>query len=42
VMEQYLTYPHEGYLQDRIAEGILNLNWNWSEGGRKPKITLSI
>jgi NADP-dependent alcohol dehydrogenase len=23
VMEQYLTYPHEGYLQDRIAEGIL-------------------
>jgi NADP-dependent alcohol dehydrogenase len=21
VMEQYLTYPHEGYLQDRIAEG---------------------
>jgi NADP-dependent alcohol dehydrogenase len=22
VMEQYLTYPHEGYLQDRIA-GIL-------------------
>jgi NADP-dependent alcohol dehydrogenase len=26
VMEQYLTYPHEGYLQDRIAEGILNLN----------------
>jgi NADP-dependent alcohol dehydrogenase len=20
-MEQYLTYPHEGYLQDRIAEG---------------------
>jgi NADP-dependent alcohol dehydrogenase len=20
---QYLTYPHEGYLQDRIAEGIL-------------------
>jgi NADP-dependent alcohol dehydrogenase len=22
-MEQYLTYPHEGYLQDRIAEGIL-------------------
>jgi NADP-dependent alcohol dehydrogenase len=25
VMEQYLTYPHEGYLQDRIAEGIFNL-----------------
>jgi NADP-dependent alcohol dehydrogenase len=24
VMEQYLTYPHEGYLQDRIAEGILH------------------
>lgn len=24
VMEQYLTYPHEGYLQDRIAEAILN------------------
>jgi NADP-dependent alcohol dehydrogenase len=23
VMEQYLTYPHEGYLQDRIAESIL-------------------
>lgn len=23
VMEQYLTYPHEGYLQDRISEGIL-------------------
>ena len=23
VMEQYLTYPHDGYLQDRIAEGIL-------------------
>jgi NADP-dependent alcohol dehydrogenase len=23
VMEQYLTYPHTGYLQDRIAEGIL-------------------
>ena len=23
VMEQYLTYPHEGFLQDRIAEGIL-------------------
>lgn len=23
VMEQYLTYPHEGYLQDRIAEGII-------------------
>ena len=23
VMEQYLTYPHEAYLQDRIAEGIL-------------------
>jgi NADP-dependent alcohol dehydrogenase len=23
VLEQYLTYPHEGYLQDRIAEGIL-------------------
>jgi NADP-dependent alcohol dehydrogenase len=23
VMEQYLTFPHEGYLQDRIAEGIL-------------------
>ncbi|PRZ26355.1 iron-containing alcohol dehydrogenase [Flavobacterium granuli] len=23
VMEQYLTHPHEGYLQDRIAEGIL-------------------
>jgi NADP-dependent alcohol dehydrogenase len=22
-MEQYLTYPHEGYLQDRISEGIL-------------------
>jgi NADP-dependent alcohol dehydrogenase len=20
---EYLTYPHEGYLQDRIAEGIL-------------------
>jgi NADP-dependent alcohol dehydrogenase len=24
VMEQYLTYPHEGHLQDRIAEGILH------------------
>lgn len=24
VLEQYLTYPHEGYLQDRIAEGILH------------------
>ncbi|TDD99794.1 iron-containing alcohol dehydrogenase [Flavobacterium cellulosilyticum] len=24
VLEQYLTYPHEGYLQDRIAESILN------------------
>ncbi len=23
VMEQYLTYPHEGFLQDRIAEAIL-------------------
>jgi NADP-dependent alcohol dehydrogenase len=23
VMEQYLTYPHEGYLQDRIAESML-------------------
>jgi NADP-dependent alcohol dehydrogenase len=23
VMEQYLTYPHDGLLQDRIAEGIL-------------------
>ena len=23
VMEQYLTYPHEGYLQDRIGESIL-------------------
>jgi NADP-dependent alcohol dehydrogenase len=23
VLEQYLTYPHDGYLQDRIAEGIL-------------------
>ena len=23
VMEQYLTYPHDGYLQDRIAESIL-------------------
>ena len=23
VLEQYLTYLHEGYLQDRIAEGIL-------------------
>ena len=23
VLEQYLTYPHEGYLQDRFAEGIL-------------------
>lgn len=23
VMEQYLTYPHNGFLQDRIAEGIL-------------------
>jgi NADP-dependent alcohol dehydrogenase len=23
VMEQYLTYPHDGYLQDRISEGIL-------------------
>jgi NADP-dependent alcohol dehydrogenase len=25
VLEQYLTYPHEGHLQDRIAEGILHL-----------------
>jgi NADP-dependent alcohol dehydrogenase len=24
VMEQYLTYPHDGFLQDRIAEGILH------------------
>ena len=24
VLEQYLTYPHEGYLQDRIAESILS------------------
>lgn len=24
VLEQYLTYPHEGYLQDRIAESILH------------------
>lgn len=24
VLEQYLTYPHEGHLQDRIAEGILH------------------
>ncbi len=23
VMEQYLTYPHDGFLQDRISEGIL-------------------
>lgn len=23
VLEQYLTYPHEGYLQDRFAESIL-------------------
>jgi NADP-dependent alcohol dehydrogenase len=23
VMEQYLTYPHDAYLQDRIAEGVL-------------------
>lgn len=23
VLEQYLTYPHKGYLQDRIAESIL-------------------
>lgn len=23
VLEQYLTYPHQGYLQDRIAESIL-------------------
>jgi alcohol dehydrogenase YqhD (iron-dependent ADH family) len=23
VLEQYLTYPHEGYLQDRIAESII-------------------
>ena len=23
VLEQYLTYPHEGYLQDRIVESIL-------------------
>lgn len=23
VLEQYLTYPHEGYLQDRISESIL-------------------
>ena len=23
VVEQYLTYPHDGYLQDRIAESIL-------------------
>jgi NADP-dependent alcohol dehydrogenase len=23
VLEQYLTYPHDGFLQDRIAEGIL-------------------
>jgi alcohol dehydrogenase YqhD (iron-dependent ADH family) len=23
VLEQYLTYPHDGYLQDRIAESIL-------------------
>jgi NADP-dependent alcohol dehydrogenase len=37
-MEQYLTYPHEGYLQDRIAEGILQIEIG--EGGRKPKITL--
>jgi alcohol dehydrogenase YqhD (iron-dependent ADH family) len=24
VLEQYLTYPHDGYLQDRIAESILS------------------
>jgi NADP-dependent alcohol dehydrogenase len=24
VMEQYLTYPHDAFLQDRIAEGILH------------------
>ena len=24
VLEQYLTYPHDGLLQDRIAEGILH------------------
>ena len=24
VMEQYLTYPHDAILQDRIAEGILH------------------
>ncbi|MBF0694530.1 MAG: iron-containing alcohol dehydrogenase [Flavobacterium sp.] len=23
VLEQYLTYPHEGYLQDRISESVL-------------------
>jgi NADP-dependent alcohol dehydrogenase len=23
VLEQYLTYPHDGYLQDRIAESVL-------------------
>jgi NADP-dependent alcohol dehydrogenase len=30
VMEQYLTYPHEGYLQDRIAE-----NTTINEVGRR-------
>ena len=29
VLEQYLTYPHEGYLQDRIAESILQTLFCW-------------
>jgi alcohol dehydrogenase YqhD (iron-dependent ADH family) len=43
VMEQYLTYPHEGYLQDRIAEGIPNLNEigpKVVENPRLPHLTL--
>jgi NADP-dependent alcohol dehydrogenase len=35
--KQYLTYPHEGYLQDRIAEGILQ-TWSWSQLWKTPKI----
>jgi NADP-dependent alcohol dehydrogenase len=37
-MEQYLTYPHEGYLQDRIAEGILQTLLDWSKLWKTLKI----
>jgi NADP-dependent alcohol dehydrogenase len=35
-MEQYLTYPHEGYLQDRIAE-FCRPYLKLAQSGRNPK-----